>query len=1212
MSEIIKLPIEEEVKSAYLDYAMSVIVGRAIPDVRDGLKPVQRRILYTMYKEGMLPNKPFKKSARTVGMVIAKFHPHGDSAVYDALVRLAQDFVMRYPLIQGQGNFGSVDGDPPAAMRYCIVGDTLVNTDKGLIKIKDIVPNSEENSDTPINIKVQSLNRNINSADMFFNSGKHKTIKIETEEGYEIEGSFNHPVLVWTKKNGKPIYQWKTLDKVKAGDYVVVSRINDIDSKEDLLTEEEAILLGSLVAEGYIDKNKIGFSNTDEEFCSIFEESYLKNYEKSFYKYKRILKSGKTLTEYQISEVAVLEDIKEKGFNQKSEDKEIPQIVLSSSKKVQRKFLQALFEGDGSVYETTGALNISYSSKSKKLVKQLQILLLNFGIISRIHKDKQNYRLIISGYENIKLFKEEVGFISKKQEKLEKLFNKLYKKKTANSKTDFIPFIADYIREKYKYKGFNEWLGKHNIDRYSKVKKYWNILEKILDEEDKVLYEELLKNRYYFAKVKTVEFTGEKVVYSIRVNSSCHSFIANGIINHNTEARLTKLALEMLADIEKNTVDMRENFDATDYEPEVLPAKFPNLICNGSSGIAVGLSTNIPPHNFTEVAEALKYLAEFPDATVEELLQFIKGPDFPTGGILLTTQEELLQIYTEGRGSIKLKGKARIERLQGNRHRIVIYEIPYQVNKVDLIKKIAELVRKGKEKNISDLRDETDRTGIRIIIELKREADPEKVLKKLYRYTQLQKSIPINLTVLVDKQPKTLDLKSLLYEFIKHRVEVITRRTEYELKQAEDRKHIVEGLLKALENADNVINIVRNSLSVAKAKESLINEYNLSSVQAQSILDMRLSRFTALESDKLYKEKEELDKKIDRYKKILSSDEEKIKIFIEEMDELLEKYGDERKTIVIEDKKDKLTFEENFILSVLSSGRIVNKRYINENEKAEIFQKVLNKTISEAKPDEFLISLQEIKSTTPVTFITNNGYAYWSLVADLPKGEGKINVDDDVIVGTSFKGEGEEDRIFILTKNGVVKRMSYEDLFYKSQKHKIIPLAEGDKVVSAFSDDHPSLLGVYTKNGDLLVFERNQVRITGDKAKGVEAIDLDEGDEVKGGFILNSEEYILIITERGYSKLVKKEEFFTKDGKPKKRGQKGLMAVKLNKDDKLAVAIPVKEGDTLYISTQNGRILKLVVDKQKIPVSKRTNMGEQILKFEGDKIVKAIKPKVKI
>ncbi|MBK3332100.1 hypothetical protein GWK41_03340 [Persephonella atlantica] len=1210
MSEIIRQPIEEEVKSAYLDYAMSVIVGRAIPDVRDGLKPVQRRILYAMNELGLYPNKPYKKSARVVGEVLGKYHPHGDTSVYDALVRMAQDFTLRYPLVQGQGNFGSIDGDPPAAMRYCVVGDTLINTDMGLVKIEDIVPDSKQNSDSPINIKVQSLNRNINTADMFFNSGKHRTIKIETEEGYEIEGSFNHPVLTWTVENGKPVYRWKTLDSIKTGDYVVISRENDIDSKQDLITEEEAVLLGSLVSEGYISENRVGFNNTDMEFTAVFENAFRESYGETFCRYERSLKSGKTVIEYQIHHRDTVQSIKEKGFDKKSSDKEIPYVVLKSSKKVQKAFLKALFEGDGSVYETARAVNVSYSSKSKKLVKQLQVLLLNFGIISRVHRDRQNFRLIISGYENLKLFKERVGFIGKKQEKLEFLLKKVYIKETANSKTDFIPFLAQYIRDKYRGKGFNEWLSKHTLDRYPKIKQYWKKLEQILDEEDKALYRELLNNRYYFAKVKTVKETGEKVVYSIRVDSSCHSFVGNGIINHNTEARLTKLAMEMLADIDKNTVDMKENFDASLMEPEVLPAKFPNLICNGAAGIAVGLSTNIPPHNFTEVAEALKYLAEFPNATVEELCQFIKGPDFPTGGVLISSKEEIIKMYQDGRGSVVVKGKARIERLPGNRHRIIIYEIPYQVNKVELIKRIAELVRKGQEKGISDLRDESDRDGIRIIVELKREADPEKVLKKLYRRTQLQKSIPVNFTVLVGKQPKTLDLKGILWEFIKHRIEVITRRTLFELEKAENRLHIVEGLLKALENADRVIEIVRGSKDVSSAKEQLKDEFGLSDAQSQAILDMRLSRFTALEGDKLYQEADELRAKIEEYQRILSSEEEKIRVFIEEMDYLMEKFGDDRKTVVVEEKGEQLTFEENYILAVLSSGRVINRKYEKE-ERKQTYQKVISEVISSLKPGEKLISLQEIKSSVPIAFITDRGKAYWSLVADLPKGEGRINIEEGEIVGTAFKGEGDEDRLFILTKNGIIKRMSYEDIFYKSQNHSIIPLSEDDSVVVAFADDHPSVIAVYTKKGDLLMYDRSQVRVTGDKAKGVEAIDLDEGDEVRGGFLISSEDYVLLITEKGYTKLVRKEEFYTKEGKLKKRGQKGLMAVKLSKDDALSVATSVHLKEELFLSTEKGKLLKLKIEEGKIPVAKRTAMGEQLIRIEGDRVVRIVKPKLK-
>ena len=784
MEDIKKVPIEEEVKSAYIDYAMSVIAGRAIPDVRDGLKPVQRRILYSMYELGLLPNKPYKKSARVVGETLGKFHPHGDASVYDALVRMAQDFTMRYPLIEGQGNFGSIDGDPPAAMRY-------------------------------------------------------------------------------------------------------------------------------------------------------------------------------------------------------------------------------------------------------------------------------------------------------------------------------------------------------------------------------------------------------------------------------TEARLTKLAVEMLEDIDKNTVDMMPNFDASLEEPTVLPSKFPNLICNGTTGIAVGLATSIPPHNFTEVAEALKYLAEFPDATIEELFNFIKGPDFPTGGVITNTKEELIDIYKSSRGSITIKGKARIEKLPGNRQRIVIYEIPYQVNKVELIKKIAELVRTGKEKGISDLRDESDRTGIRIVIELKRDADAEKVLKKLYKSTPLEKNFPVNLTVLVDKQPRVLNLKELLQEFIKHRIEIITRRTLFELEKAENRLHIVEGLITALENADKVIEIVRSSKDTAQARQLLTSQFNLSETQANAILDMRLSRFTSLETQKLKDESTELKQKIERYKQILSSDDEKIKVFIEETDELVRKYGDQRKTTIATEKE--LTFKEHFMFAILNTGRIVNYKVEDETSKADILQRIINSLSISLTEGEKIVSIQEVEGSKPIAFFTKDGKAYWSLVIDLPKGEDKLNIEGE-IVGTAYQGEGEENRVFLITKKGIIKRMSDEDIFYKSQGHTVMPLNEGDELVVAVADRHPSYIGIYTKNADLLLFERNEVRITGDKAKGVEAIDLDENDEVAGAFFLNGHEYLLISTSFGYMKLVEKTEFPIK-----KRAQKGLMAVKLNKGDYVVSILPVNESDEVLINTKRGKLLKLKIDKEAIPIEKRTSLGKNLFRFEADRIVNVLK-----
>ncbi|MCX7738959.1 MAG: DNA topoisomerase 4 subunit A [Hydrogenothermaceae bacterium] len=783
MEEIKKVSIEEEVKSAYIDYAMSVIAGRAIPDVRDGLKPVQRRILYAMYELGLLPGKPYKKSARVVGETLGKYHPHGDTSVYDSLVRMAQDFTMRYPLIDGQGNFGSIDGDPQAAMRY-------------------------------------------------------------------------------------------------------------------------------------------------------------------------------------------------------------------------------------------------------------------------------------------------------------------------------------------------------------------------------------------------------------------------------TEARLTKLAVEMLEDIEKDTVDMMANFDSSLQEPTVLPSKFPNLICNGASGIAVGLATSIPPHNFKEIGEALKYLAQFPDSTEEEICQFVKGPDFPTGGSITTPHQEMVSIYRSARGSITVKGKARIEKLPGNRQRIVIYEIPYQVNKVELIKKIVELVRTGKEKGISDLRDESDRTGIRIVVDLKRDANPEKVLRKLYKSTPLEKNIPINFTVLVDKQPKVLTLKEILLEFIKHRIEVITRRTKFELEKAQKRLHIVEGLLKALSNPDEVINIVRLSNDIATARDVLSSKLGLSKQQAEAILDMRLARFTALEKEKLFQESKELQASIDRYNLILSRDEEKVKVFVQEVDYMLFKYGDERKTTFSVEKE--LTFKEEFYFAVTNFGKIANFKY-EEISSEDYIQKVINSVSSRLEEGEKVLSIQKVEGSKPVIFITKSGRAFWNLVVDLPKGEDRLSIEDE-IVGTAYQGEGKENRIFIVTKKGIIKRMFDEDIFYKSQNRSIIPLSEDDEVITAFADQENTFLGIYTKNGDLLIFERNEVRVTGDKARGVESIDLDVGDEVAGAFLLSEDRHLLVATEFGYMKLVDREEIPVK-----KRGQKGLLCVKLSKDDRVATVIPVNLEDSVMMNSYGGKLLRLRIDTETFPILKRTASGDRKFNFESDRIIKVLR-----
>ncbi|HHJ63755.1 MAG TPA: DNA gyrase subunit A, partial [Aquifex aeolicus] len=543
-------------------------------------------------------------------------HPHGDQAVYDALVRMAQDFSMRYPLIMGQGNFGSVDGDPPAQMRYCLTAGTLVLTDRGLIPIERIIPDSRDFSEHPVDLKVMSVGRKVNRAVVFFNSGKHPTLRLRTATGLEIEGSYNHPLLVLARdSSGRPLFLWKTLEDIGVGDYLVVARDTQFFPQEDHVSEEEALLLGSLLSGTRRSRGRVG---------SPVGAGY----------------GGDLCRE-------------EEAYSSEVQEKEVPQTVLSSSKRVQRAFLKALLGEGAEVGRVRRTALILYSSESSKLLRQLQIMLLNFGVVSRIHGNS----LLIEGFSNLKRFSEEIGFSGAKERELEGYLKDC---DSSPNEVERIPFLSVYLRRKYRF-AFNGWFLKHRLDSYESLERHHHHLRKLLDEEDLDLVENLLRNRYFFDQVLLKEFGGYRTVYSLKVDSDCHSFVANGIVNHNTEAKLSRTALEMLEDIEKDTVDFVPNFDDSLTEPTVLPSRFPNLICNGTAGIAVGLATSIPPHNLREVGKALVELARNPSMTTEDLLGIIRGPDFPTGGIL-ENFKDLKEIYETGRGVIQIRAKAHVEK----------------------------------------------------------------------------------------------------------------------------------------------------------------------------------------------------------------------------------------------------------------------------------------------------------------------------------------------------------------------------------------------------------------------------------------------------------------------------------------------------------------------------------------------------------------------
>jgi len=799
--QIIPVSIEDTLTKSYLEYSMSVIVGRALPDVRDGLKPVHRRILYAMYKMGITSNSAYKKSARIVGDVIGKYHPHGDSAVYEALVRMAQDFSMRIPLIDGQGNFGSIDGDSAAAMRY-------------------------------------------------------------------------------------------------------------------------------------------------------------------------------------------------------------------------------------------------------------------------------------------------------------------------------------------------------------------------------------------------------------------------------TEARLTKIAEELLKDIDKDTVDFIPNYDGSEKEPVVLPARFPNLLVNGSSGIAVGMATNIPPHNLTELIDAILYMIDNKDATIEDILKFVKGPDFPTGGIIFG-KSGIIEAYKSGRGTIKIRAKYHIEH-KGKKEIIVIDELPFQVNKSKLIEKISELVKDKIIDGISEIRDESDREGIRVIIELKKDAMSEIILNNLYKHTQMQVSFGINMLGIYNREPKLFNLFELLDIFIKHRKTVVIRRTIYELEEAKKRAHILKGLLIALANIDEVVEIIKKSENVKEAKENLINRFKLTQIQAQAILDMKLARLTSLEVEKLEKEYEELMKKIEYLNSILKEESVLESVIKDELIEIKEKYKTKRLT-EIEDDYDDIDIEdlipnEEMVVTITHRGyvkRVPLKSYERQNRGGK------GKKALTVYEDDFIEDFYVANSHDTLMIITNKGQLHWLKVYKIPEGsrtsKGKaivnlINLDKDEKIKTIIKTTDfdENKSLAFFTKNGIVKRTNLSEFKnIRSNGVKAITIDEGDELVTATiveSDDNEFF--IVTKKGMAIRFPIISVREMGRAARGVSGIKFKiENDEVVGALTLkNEEEEILTISEKGFGKRTQAALYRLIN-----RGGKGVIAMRLtNKTGDLVGVVRAEKEHDLMILTSKGKMIRVSIES--ISKTGKNTQGVRVVKLDNnDKVVSIAK-----
>ncbi|WP_352418595.1 DNA gyrase subunit A [Proteiniborus sp.] len=673
-----------------------------------------------------------------------------------------------------------------------------------------------------------------------------------------------------------------------------------------------------------------------------------------------------------------------------------------------------------------------------------------------------------------------------------------------------------------------------------------------------------------------------------------------------TEARMSKIALEMLRDIGKDTVDYRLNFDETLNEPVVLPSRFPNLLVNGSSGIAVGMATSIPPHNLEEVIDGVIMMIDDPDVQVDDLTDCIKGPDFPTGAVIMG-KEGIRSAYRTGRGKVIVRAKADFEQNSKGRTSIIVTEIPYQVNKARLIEKIAELVREKRLEGISDLRDESDRTGMRIVIEIKRDANPNVVLNNLYKHTQLQDTFSIIMIAIVDGEPKLLNLKQMLRYYLNHQKEVIVRRTQFDLNKAEERAHILEGLRIALDNIDAVIKLIRGSKTALEAKEGLMNNFSLSEKQAQAILDMRLQRLTGLERDKIEEEYAALIIEINRLKEILANERLIYQIIKEELIEIKENYKDERRTeirpsaeeIDIED----MIEEENVAITLTHFGYV--KRMPEDTYKA---QKRGGKGITglTTREEDFVEHLFVTSTHDNLLFFTNQGRVYSLKAYEIPeakrqaKGTAIINLlqlnpGENISAIIPIKDFHPEDFLVLVTQNGIIKKTKL-DQFENIRKSGLIAISlrENDELISVRRTDGKNDIILVTSNGMSIRFNEEDVRDMGRAAMGVKAINLNKGDKLVGMGTVEDSKDLLVISESGYGKRTSLDEY-----RVQSRGGKGIKTYNIkDRTGELISAKIVEEDDEIMMISLSGVIIRLKVSD--IPRMGRSTQGVTLMRFGKD------------
>jgi len=1058
--------IEEEMKKSYIDYAMSVIVGRALPDVRDGLKPVHRRILYTMKEDGLTPGAKYKKSASVVGMTLARYHPHGDTAVYNSMVRMAQDFSLRYPLVEGQGNFG------------CFTGDTKVRlTDGRNISFKKMVEERKE-GERHWGFTYNREKKSIEISELLkprLTKENAELVEVELDNGEKIKCTPDHKFMT---RNG----EYKEARNLNTGDSLMPMYSDRYDGKDEEL-------------EGYEIVKHPG--NDEWDFVHHLADEW--NLKKGAYK-----------------------------------------------------------KEDGRV---------------------------------RHHKDFDKYNNNPS-YKNKVIRSKILGYVNSLLSDYSEITPKVYEK---NRKNNGVPKV------------------KNTLD-------YFDSFSEIIEEA-----------KTYNHKVVNVRSIEEKEdVYDLTTKPHHNFLLSSGVFVHNsidddppgaqryTEAKLSKIGDVMLEDINKDTVDFIENYDGTKKEPTVLPSPVPQLLLNGSLGIAVGMATNIPPHNLGETIDAATHLLENPDTDTEDLFKYIKGPDFPTGGEIFN-KEQIITAYSQGKGGIKVRGKAEIKE-KARSAQIIISEIPYGVKKSKMVEEFAKLVKDGKLEGVKDIRDESDRDGLRVAIDLKRNAYPRKVLNRLFNYSSLQKKFHLNMIALVDGiQPRVLSLVEILEYYLEHRIEVVTRRLKHDLQKAKDRAHILEGLYKALVDIDEIIETIKASENKEEAKDNLMGEYNLSDLQALAILRMRLQRLAKLERVEVENELEEKREIIKNLTAILESDKKIKKVVKEELEEMKEKFDDERRTEVNENplgsiKEKDLIPKESAIVTITKGGYI---KRINPSTYKK--QKRGGKGILGMKTSQDDVVDHFFKANThdDLLFFTDTGKVFRVPVYKVPEGSRaargrgilnflELSTDENVLAVIPLDKDGKDGKVknlVMITENGKIKKTALEE-FKNIRRSGLIALTlkEGDQLKKVRKTTGDDDIIIITKKGKAIRFPEKEARPMGRQAMGVKGVDLKKNDEVVDMGIIRDEknEYLFVITEKGYGKRTPIEKYRTQ-----KRGGVGLKTLSNpSKVGQIVSARVVPEGKELVAISKKAKVIRTNIDK--ISELSRVTQGVRVMKLAKDDKVASI------